>query len=149
MKLIILPLFFFFFLFIQDQKTNTPPAQEENSLMGTWELDSFYYYDNNQVSDTVPTTKGYRQLKVFTKSHIMWTRFVPQDSIEWFGYGVYLATGDELVETLEYGSASMMKIIDTMRVFTFELQLKKDTYSQITLDGDGNRFSSENYKRVE
>lgn len=147
MKLIALPLYLLFLLFCQDN--SIPTVQEKNSLEGTWELENFYYYENNQVSDTVATTNGYRQLKMFTKSHVMWTRFVPQDSVEWFGYGVYLATDDQLIETLEYGSASMMKIIDTLRVFTFELDLKKNTYSQITLDGEGNRFSSENYSRVE
>ncbi len=147
MKLIALPLFLLLIFFNQDQKDTI--IQDRETLVGTWELDSFYYYDNNQVSDTVQTTEGYRQLKMFTKNRVMWTRFVPKDSVEWFGYGVYVATPDQLIETLEYGSASMMKIIDTLRVFTFELQLQKDTYSQITLDGDGNRFSSENYKRVE
>ena len=149
MKLLVLPLFLVLFLFNQDKKTGTTQQKDKNTLVGTWELEDFYYYDNNEVSDTVPTTEGYRQLKMFTKNRVMWTRFVPKDSVEWFGYGVYVATDDQLIETLEYGSASMMKIIDTLRVFTFELQLAKDTYSQITLDADGNRFSSENYKRVE
>lgn len=149
MKLLLFPLFLGLFLFNQDQKTGHVQHKEDYSLVGTWELENFYYYDNNEVSDTVATTEGYRQLKMFTKNRVMWTRFVPKDSVEWFGYGVYVATDNQLIETLEYGSASMMKIIDTLRVFTFELQLAKDTYSQITLDAEGNRFSSENYKRVE
>ncbi len=148
MKLLFYPLAFLF-LALPTEPSNTFTSQTENSLQGTWELDSFYYYDNNEVSDTLPTTEGYRQIKIFTDNRVMWTRFVPMDSVEWFGYGHYAALDDQLIETLEYGSASMMQIIDTMRVFTFELQMEEDSYSQITLDENGDRFSSENYKRVE
>ena len=86
---------------------------------------------------------------MFTKDRVMWTRSAPIDSVEWFGYGRYIVADDKLIETLEYGSASMMKIIDTMRMFTFELQITEDSYRQITLDENGDRFSSENYKRID
>ena len=79
----------------------------------------------------------------------MWTRFVPKDSVEWFGYGSYVASEDQLIETLEYGSESMMNVIDTLRMFTFELQISENEYSQITTDEDGNRIFSENYQRIE
>ena len=148
MKLLFYP-FAFLLLAIPYEPSTTATTQTENSIKGTWELDSFYYYDNNEVSDTLPTTEGYRQIKIFTDNRVMWTRFVPMDSVEWFGYGHYAALDDQLIETLEYGSASMMQIIDTMRVFTFELQLQEDSYSQITLDENGDRFSAENYKRIE
>jgi hypothetical protein len=42
-----------------------------------------------------------------------------------------------------------MAALDTMRIFTFELQLKDETYSQITVDEDGNRTFSENYLRID
>ncbi|MEH6405805.1 MAG: hypothetical protein V7767_00850 [Leeuwenhoekiella sp.] len=147
MKILFYSLSFLFLTF-----TGIPNQKSEinaNTIQGTWELDSFYYYDNNEISDTIPTTEGYRQIKIFTDDRVMWTRFVPRDSIEWFGYGHYVAIDSQLIETLEYGSASMMKIIDTMRVFTFELELQEDNYSQITLDENGNKFSAENYKRIE
>tara|TARA_B100000949_G_C13840415_1_gene268397 strand:- start:4 stop:447 length:444 start_codon:yes stop_codon:yes gene_type:complete len=147
MKLLLYPLAFLLLSIpIQQDEDN---IDFEKTLKGTWELDSFYYYDNNEISDTIPTTEGYRQIKIFTDDRVMWTRFVPMDSVEWFGYGHYMAIDSQLIETLEYGSASMMKIIDTMRVFTFELTLDDDRYSQITLDEEGNRFSAENYKRIE
>ena len=79
----------------------------------------------------------------------MWTRYVPKDSVEWFGYGSYVASDDQLIETLEYGSESMMNVIDTLRIFTFELQISENEYSQITVDEEGNRIFSENYKRIE
>ena len=118
-------------------------------LRGTWELRDFYHYDDNQIIDTVATTGGYRQIKMYTKDRVMWTRYVPKDSVEWFGYGSYVASEDQLIETLEYGSESMMNVIDTLRMFTFELQISENEYSQITTDEDGNRIFSENYQRIE
>ncbi|MEH6681731.1 MAG: hypothetical protein V7724_14375 [Sediminicola sp.] len=131
--------------------TGMAPDRDDNkqALVGTWELVSFYMYDGTDVIDTVPTTEGYRQIKMYNeKGNIMWTRYVPKDSVEWFGYGTYSATENTLTEKLEYGSASMMKIIDTLRVFQFELQVQENAFSQITLDEEGNRISSENYKRL-
>lgn len=118
-------------------------------IRGTWELRDFYHYDDNQIIDTVATTDGYRQIKMYTKDRVMWTRYVPKDSVEWFGYGSYVASEDQLIETLEYGSESMMNVIDTLRMFTFELQISESEYSQITTDEDGNRIFSENYQRIE
>jgi hypothetical protein len=125
----------------------TPPAM--HSLEGTWELQSFYNYDGQKVIDTVPTTEGYRQIKMYYNGKIMWTRYVPKDSVEWFGYGSYRITEDRLIETLEYGSASMMQNISPPMVFEFELILTDDSYSQITIDENGNRTFSENYIRID
>ncbi|MGO4911185.1 MULTISPECIES: hypothetical protein [unclassified Leeuwenhoekiella] len=121
----------------------------EPSIQGTWELKNFYYYDNNIIIDTVGATDGYRQIKMYTKNRVMWTRYVPKDSVEWFGYGTYSVQQDKLIETLEYGSESMMEVLDTLRIFTFELQLSQNEYSQISTDAEGNRIFSENYIRIE
>ena len=145
MKALLLPLFFLLFFFGLN-KNDAP--ETVLSLDGTWELVDFYTYDNNVVIDTVERAQGYRQIKMYNNGKVMWTRFVPQDSVEWFGYGYYENTRDELVETLEYGSSSMMKIIDTARVFKFKLILKKSSFSQISTDENGNYTFSENYKRL-
>ncbi|MEE3244187.1 MAG: hypothetical protein VX226_05985 [Bacteroidota bacterium] len=130
---------------------NQTEIKQDNDVLirGTWELRDFYHYDENEVVDTVATTDGYRQIKMYTKDRVMWTRYVPKDSVEWFGYGSYVASDDQLIETLEYGSESMMNVIDTLRIFTFELQISENEYSQITVDEEGNRIFSENYKRIE
>ena len=122
----------------------------EHTLEGTWELVNRFNYEENNILDTIPDPEGYRQIKMYSKGKVMWTRFVPQNTIEWFGYGSYKISDDhtKLTETLEYGSASMMMVLDTMRIFSFELQLDKDYYKQITLDSEGNRVFSENYKRI-
>lgn len=121
----------------------------ETSIQGTWELKDFYYYDDNKIIDTVGATDGYRQIKMYTNDRVMWTRYVPKDSVEWFGYGKYSVSKDQLIETLEYGSESMMEVIDTLRIFTFELEYTDNSYSQISTDAEGNRIFSENYIRIE
>lgn len=128
--------------------SSVPVNTKSYSIEGIWELVNQYSFDGDDVIDTIANTEGYRQIKMFYKGKVMWTRYVPKDSVEWFAYGSYETTDTTLTEMLEYGSASMMKIVDTMRVFKFELQLGKNTYSQITLDGEGNRLISENYKRI-
>ncbi len=137
-----------------DQKKQTETALPEIdesalSMEGTWQLINYYNYAEDEVTDTVPMADGYRQVKMYSHGKVMWTRKVPIDSIEWYGYGTYENTDNELEETLEYGSASMLKIIDTMRVFKFELQLGNDWFRQINIDEDGNRVISENYIRME
>ena len=120
-----------------------------HTIQGTWELESFYNYDGQQIIDTVPTTDGYRQVKMYYNGKIMWSRYVPVDKIGRFGYGSYSITDDQLIETIEYGDNEMMAAMDTMRIFAFELQLSDDQFSQITLDEEGNRTFSENYKRID
>jgi len=128
--------------------TSSKP-QTTNSLEGTWELINRYNWIDGNVADTISNTNGYRQIKIYSKGKVMWTRFSPDDPNEWFGYGSYTHTQNNLEERLEYGSKMMMGIQDTIKVFKFELQLDKENYSQITLDGNGKRTFSENYKRID
>lgn len=127
----------------------TSEPQTANSLEGTWELINRYNWQDGNVSDTLPNTNGYRQVKIYSKGKVMWTRYSPDDPNEWFGYGSYTNTENQLEERLEYGSEIMMAIQDTIEVFRFELQLDKENYSQITVDEKGNRTFSENYRRID
>ncbi len=147
MKKIIYPIVIMFGLILLSAIPNR--TFQKSSIQGVWELVDRYTYNNNEVIDTLENTNGYRQIKMYSSDKVMWTRFVPVDSVEWFGYGSYNTTDQTLIETLEYGSNSMMKIIDTMRRFTFKLVIDDNTYSQITLDDEGNPIFSENYKRLE
>lgn len=119
------------------------------SLEGTWELVGYYNYMDNKVTDSFKVSDGYRQIKMYTPTKVMWSRDVPKDSMEWYGYGEYKVTDSHLTEVLEYGSESMSNIIDEKGVFHFELKARKNSYSQIELDEEGNRVYSENYKRIE
>lgn len=127
----------------------TGHESKEPTIEGTWELQSFYNYDGENVVDTIEKSDGYRQVKMYSKEKIMWTRYVPDEPNGRFGYGSYRVTDNSLTEVIEYGDDDMMKALDTMRNFTFELILKEDTFSQITVDADGNRTFSENYKRID
>lgn len=125
-------------------------SKKENSISGTWELVSHYLYDGKNVTDTILALESKaRQIKMYNNSKVMWSRYVPELSAEWFGYGSYRTTKDRLYETLEYGSSTMMEMIDSIGVFEFELILKEKSFTQITLDSDGNRVHSENYVRID
>ena len=67
---------------------------------------------DNKVKDSFQTSEGYRQVKMYTPTKVMWSKYIPSDSSEWFGYGRYSVNGSELVEVLEYGSEMMRRIIE-------------------------------------
>jgi len=128
----------------------SPKPALHPSIEGTWELISHYnYVDGVNVSDTILAVDGYRQIKMFYNNKVMWTRYVPNDSVEWFGYGSYEVEDDRLSEKLEYMSASMREVANPDMIWTMELQLKNNSFSQIFLDEEGNRINSENYKRLD
>ncbi|WMI67748.1 hypothetical protein [Mangrovimonas sp. YM274] len=128
------------------KKDNLVPKK---SLEGAWELVSFYNYEDNKIVDSFQTREGYRQVKMYTKTKVMWCKNVPSDSSEWFGYGRYEINGDTLTEVLDYGSRVMTKIIDLKTAFNNELHLGEDSFTQIEIDDEGNRIYSENYRRIE
>ena len=119
------------------------------TLEGTWELVGYYNYLDNEIIDSFKVTNGYRQVKMYTSSKVMWSKDVPTDSTEWFGFGHYKATDSSLTETLDYGSNMMRQIIDERKAFNYELEISNKRYSQIELDEQGNRIYSENYLRIE
>lgn len=124
-------------------------TQNEYTLEGVWEMKHQYIYENNEILDTLFNLNGARQVKVYSKGKVMWSRFDPTDTNEWFGYGTYEVKDGILEERLEYASQAMMKIVDTVQVFRFQLKLGENTYSQISFDNDGNKYNSENYTRIE
>lgn len=154
---VILFLALFFLTSFQD-KNIVEKGQENNitqknpTLQGAWELISRYNYIDNKVVDTFYVADTYRQVKMYTATKVMWSRKMRSDSTEWFGYGTYKlnATHDTLREVLDYASRVMSKMIDQQGEFVMEIQnLTKDSYTQIEIDGDGNRVISENYVRIE
>lgn len=153
-SLIILSSFLLFISCKNDKDTNAYPVTEPNqtnvnSLEGAWELVSFYNYVDNKVVDSFKTSEGYRQVKIYTPTKVMWSKHVPSDTTEWFGFGSYNIENTRLTETLDYGSEMMSKIIQERKEFVYELDFKNNTFSQIEIDEDGNRIYSENYKRIE
>lgn len=146
----ILGLVFLMLMLLSAATITSTNLQSSSSIEGTWELVNFYNYDDNgNISDTVPTTEGYRQIKMYYNGKVMWTRYVPADSVEWFGYGSYKTTDTSLTERLEFMSASMMRVSNELREWNMELELKDDHYSQIFTDAEGKRTFSENYKRLD
>lgn len=132
-----------------DSKISEAPQDHALKLNGTWEMVGYYNYVNNKITDSFQPNKGHRQVKMYTDQKVMWSKNVPSDSTEWFGYGNYKTDDNELTETLEYGSEMMRTIIEEKQEFKYELHLEKNKFSQIEVDDDGNRLYSENYKRIE
>lgn len=134
----------------KDSNTLLAGTEDTNeSLEGAWELTSFYNYVDNKVIDSFRTQKGYRQVKIYTPTKVMWSKQVPSDSTEWFGYGNYRIEDNNLIEVLDYGSEMMSRIIEERKEFIYELHLEENRFSQIEIDDNGNRIYSENYKRIE
>jgi len=83
----------------------------------------------------------------------MWSRkLLSNDSTEWFGYGSYKlnANKDTLREDLDFASHVMNKYIEELGVFVMEIsELTENLFTQIEIDGEGNRVISENYVRIE
>ncbi len=131
-----------------DANSTTDPS-DSKTLEGAWELVSFYNYIDNKVVDSFDTQEGYRQVKLYTATKVMWSKDVPSDTTEWFGYGTYSADDRRLTEILDYGSEMMSKIIQERKEFVYELDLKNNSFSQIEIDEYGNRIYSENYIRIE
>ena len=119
------------------------------TLEGVWELENQQMYENGMLSEMLPNENGYRQVKIYSKGKVMWTRNDPSDSNEWFGYGTYTVADGFLEERLEYASGPMMNIVDTTQIFRFELVMGANSYQQIQLDEDGNRTEGESYMRIE
>ena len=151
MKKFLIPLLtIFLFISCNNVKKEAEVVPEEKlTLEGTWELKSYYNYQDNEISDSFGLSPGYKQVKMYTGTHVMWARKVPSDSLEYFGFGEYYITDTSLVETLDYGSKMMNQAIEENLEFPFELQLEKDRFIQIDLDENGNRIFSENYERIE
>lgn len=130
--------------------TDTKVENPYHSIQGTWELVSFYSYDDGiHVSDTVPKAEGYRQVKMFYNGKIMWSRHDEDHPSGRFGYGSYRITENQLIENIEYGDNEMMSAMDSIQEFTFELVLGEETYSQVSFNEEGARTFSENYIRLD
>lgn len=132
-----------------DPKTNKHNTSNELTMDGVWKLTSYYNYKNNLVIDTIKASDDYNQIKIYTKSKVMWSRYKEADSVDWFGYGNYFITKDSLTEILDFGSKSMNKAIQEQKKFVFELKLNKDTFSQVQIDEEGSPIYAENYERIE
>ena len=91
--IITIALFFSFNAFSQSKVSAEPewsePYVTTEDLEGVWILTSFTYYQNNVPVDVKEIEEGYKQVKIYKDGHVMWTRQMPVNDIEWYGFGVY------------------------------------------------------------
>lgn len=144
----LLGLFFLMFILVSATIYTSSKPDTMHTMEGTWELQSFYNWNGEEVT-TADLQEGYRQVKMYYNGKVMWSRTDPNDTVGRFGFGAYEITDNQLIETIEYGDYGMMRALQTLRNFTFDLKLTDSTYSQITIDEEGNPTFSENYKRVD
>jgi len=152
----LLGLFFIMMLLVSGTVLTTSEPDAMHTMEGTWELQNFHNWDGEVVT-TAELSEGYRQVKMYYNGKVMWSRTASTDTkdadgnnvIGRFGFGTYKITDTELIETIEYGDQGMMRDLETLRIFTFQLKLTDSTYSQITLDEEGNPTFSENYNRID
>ena len=66
-----------------DDKT-TEVSTEELTMEGAWKQISFYSYADNKIVDTIKASDANKQMKMYTKTKVMWSRFRETDSIDVF-----------------------------------------------------------------
>lgn len=151
-KAIIITFSFLIFLSCQDSENKQTVINNENqkpSLIGAWELTGFYNYKNNVIIDSFTKSEDFKQVKIYSPTKVMWSKKVPNDTTDWFGYGSYAIDSTKLTEVLDYGSKVMNQVIKEKTKFEYELLLEKDKFTQIELDENGDRIYSEIYERIE
>jgi hypothetical protein len=126
-----------------DESTSQP------TMKGTWKQISFYNYADNKVVDTITASESNKQIKMYSDTKVMWSRFRDADSIDWFGFGDYTIGDGVLTEVIDYGSKAMNEAIKEGNEFSFKLILEKDNFTQIEMDEEGNFIYAEHYVRIE
>lgn len=132
------------------KQTNTV-EQENNELLtleGAWEIESYINYRGDGNVDTINSSNEIKQMKMFSKTKVMWSKLREWDSLDWFGVGDYTYKDGILTETLEYGSKPMRNRIASKEPFDFDIIISENSFTQIEMDSMGNPIYAETYHRV-
>ncbi|XMO85419.1 hypothetical protein AAFN75_11530 [Algibacter sp. AS12] len=131
------------------EKTPSITVNANNTLEGAWKLVSFINYGETGIADTILTSDTNKQIKMYSKTKVMWSRTRIFDTIDWFAYGEYKIENGILTEILEYGSKSMNEVIKEKTEFSFNITISENEFSQTEIDDLGHPIISENYIRLE
>jgi hypothetical protein len=134
-------------------------ADEKGQLEGVWERIGTVNYENFKPVDTIPMEEKFSQIKIFTKSKMMFiTNDENIDSVtgedKFRGYAGYAKSYDIKNNVLtEYvsGGTDIFEEWAKKQIngVTFEVNISENNYSQrFNLDSTG-RGRSELYKRIE
>lgn len=133
------------------KQTNTVKQKENKELLtleGAWEIDSYINYRGDGKVDTINSSNEIKQMKMFSKTKVMWSKLREWDSLDWFGVGDYTYKDGILIETLEYGSKPMRNRIASKEPFDFDIIINENSFTQIETDSMGNPIYAETYHRV-
>ncbi len=115
------------------RRTGSPgePAPQEsekkpNPLLGTWELVSFKYGDQETFTDF---PKNLRRIKMFTETQYVWFQFDTNvRQIHNGGGGSYTFVDNTLTESTDFGIGEMILYLGKKHVFT--TRVEGDTLDQ-------------------
>ena len=128
--------------------TEATENNQEYTLEGAWEIDSYINYRGDGLVDTIYSSNDIKQMKMFSKTKVMWSKLRAFDSGDWFGVGDYTYEEGILTEVLEYGSRPMRKRVASKEPFDFDIIIDEDTFTQIEVDSSGQPIYAETYHRV-
>jgi hypothetical protein len=140
-----------FLTFVNCNKNVNIVEQEENkeyTLEGAWEIDSYINYRGDGNVDTINSSNEIKQMKMFSKTKVMWSKLREWDSLDWFGVGDYTYKDGILIEVLEYGSKPMQNRVKSKKPFDFDIVIDENSFTQIETDSTGNPIYAETYHRV-
>lgn len=120
----------------------------EYTLEGAWEIDSYINYRGDGNIDTIHSSNERKQMKMFSKTKVMWSKLRAWDSLDWFGVGNYTYKDGILIEVLEYGSRPMRKRVASGIPFDFDIIIDENSFTQIEKNSEGEPVYAETYHRV-
>ena len=134
-------------------------ALEKGQLEGVWERIATINYENFKPVDTIPMEEKFYQIKIFTKSKMMFiTNDENLDSVTgedkfrgYAGYAKSYEIKDNILTEYVSGGTDMFEEWAKKQIngVTFDVNISENHYSQrFNLDSTG-RGRSELYKRIE
>ena len=134
-------------------------AHEKGQLEGVWERIATINYENFKPVDTIPMEEKFYQIKIFTKSKMMFiTNDENLDSVTgedkfrgYAGYAKSYEIKDNILTEYVSGGTDMFEEWAKKQIngVTFDVNISENHYSQrFNLDSTG-RGRSELYKRIE
>lgn len=128
--------------------TKETDTTKTHTLEGAWEINSYINYRGDGTVDTIYSSNEVKQMKMFSKTKVMWSKLRAWDSLDWFGVGDYTYKDGILTEVLEYGSNPMKNRVASKIPFDFDIIINQNSFTQIETDSLGQPIYAEIYNRV-
>ena len=115
------------------QQTQPEAVTKSNSLLGTWELTSYKYGDQQAFSSPSEHT---RRIKTITDTHYIWFQIdTSTKEIQNGAGGSYSLVGDTYTESTDFAMEGMVNYLDEKHAFTVRVEGDKLTQTGALSDG--------------